>query len=58
MTALARWFCRYFHGRILLPVNGTYRCARCLREFPAWQSKGRITFTITEIPEAQKEQLR
>jgi hypothetical protein len=33
IDAVGRLYCRYFHGAISLPVNGRYRCWRCLREF-------------------------
>ena len=26
-------YCRLFHRSIFLPVNGRYRCWKCLREF-------------------------
>lgn len=33
LTAAGRVYCRWFHGAISRPVNGKYRCWRCLREF-------------------------
>ena len=36
---LGELYCRTFHRRKLTqPVNGKYRCLRCLREFPVpWE---------------------
>lgn len=31
--AVGSAYCRAFHQAISLPVNGTYRCWQCLREF-------------------------
>jgi hypothetical protein len=31
-------WCRLMHPDPMWPVNGTYRCRKCLREFPvAWE---------------------
>lgn len=32
-TLAGNLYCRWFHGAISRPVNGKYRCWRCLREF-------------------------
>jgi hypothetical protein len=29
-----KWWCRTFHNKMMRPVNGSYRCAECLREWP------------------------
>jgi hypothetical protein len=33
VTAIGNLYCRSFHRAISRPVNGKYRCWRCLREF-------------------------
>jgi hypothetical protein len=33
INAVGRLYCRHFHGAISHPINGRYRCWRCLREF-------------------------
>ncbi len=33
-TWLHETFCRLFHGRPMHPVNGLYRCPRCLTSKP------------------------
>jgi hypothetical protein len=32
-ASVAYFYCRRFHNGISRPVNGKYRCWRCLREF-------------------------
>lgn len=32
-SAIGHAYCRTFHREISMPVNGKYRCWRCLREF-------------------------
>ena len=32
-ASIGNIFCRTFHGAISRPVNGKYRCWKCLREF-------------------------
>lgn len=34
---LGKLWCKWFHKKISLPVNGMYRCWVCLREWPAWK---------------------
>jgi hypothetical protein len=33
MAAIGNFYCSVFHRSISRPVNGTYRCWSCLREF-------------------------
>ena len=33
LKALGRLYCRVFHDAISRPVEGKYRCWKCLREF-------------------------
>jgi hypothetical protein len=40
LPTLGRLYCRLFHNAISHPVNGTYRCWTCLREFETgWHSQ-------------------
>ncbi len=32
---ICRWWCRHFHGKINLPMNGEYACRKCLRLYEA-----------------------
>ena len=29
-----RWFCKSFHHSLMHPIQGRYRCRKCLRTFP------------------------
>lgn len=41
LEAIAVWWCRQTHRKIMTPVNGQYKCAECLREFPVtWRTAG------------------
>jgi len=33
IAVFGRLYCQYFHAAISRPVNGKYRCWRCLREY-------------------------
>jgi hypothetical protein len=38
LTSLLAFICRAFHGRPMHPIQGQYRCRRCLRTFPVgWE---------------------
>jgi hypothetical protein len=42
LTSLLALWCRLTHGRPMHPIQGQYRCRRCLRTFPvAWEIKAR-----------------
>ncbi len=32
---ICRWYCRHFHGAIMLPIRNQYACRKCLRLFDA-----------------------
>jgi hypothetical protein len=35
MNRVEQIWCEQMHSAILWPIHGKYRCARCLREYPA-----------------------
>lgn len=36
---ILNFWCRHTHGLPMRPINGVYRCRRCLRTFPTqWEA--------------------
>ena len=38
-----QWYCATFHDQILWPINGVYRCRKCLRiHFVQYEEHARV----------------
>lgn len=48
LDRFSAWWCRWFHGRPMWPVQGYYRCSTCLRPHPVpWEQGKAADGTVT-----------